>query len=363
MNAAVNPQESQFERLIRVEKWETTLHMVYDCKEKDLFFTEHATSDWSGTLDVIDSLNSPRMWSGDMDVAVDGFSRVYCKCGDHQDTLTTVAKGNEKYGFQLEIYEDGYVISQGFCNTQFGTTTCHCPKFGDRICDGSVVYSDPWSMKVLLPAQGLTLSGNAKVAHDIEGKPLRDGMTIIVAWDFHPVGQSDTALDPENTDLGILERILISEVLNPFSKNWKGIKENSKDMLAIGALIDNRYKDPRYPKTFFKIITEPNQFAGFSSKDGELNINTSQATVIKNVLGWATQPSAYHDDFVNLVQNAKDIAQKVVDGTVEDPFGEGSTLFMRTKNEGTPWNIKGSQNIPERLGEFENNVFFRDREP
>ena len=45
-------QESPYDRLIRVEKWDVTLHMVYDCSSRTR--TERAVSDSTGTLRPVD---------------------------------------------------------------------------------------------------------------------------------------------------------------------------------------------------------------------------------------------------------------------------------------------------------------------
>jgi len=192
----IGNHKSPYDRLISVEKWRVSLHLVYDYKRSDGF--EHAVSDWSGILDI--QVSDICQWynKGGLDVTVDGVNEIDAgKCH-----ITIVAKGNEKYGFDLKVRKDGYVISQGYCNTQSGTSTRRCPN-EVKTERGSITYSQPWKIKVPLPEHGTTLSGNATFTHDkpsAADRPLSKGESIQVRWELTPVREREvkyreTALD------------------------------------------------------------------------------------------------------------------------------------------------------------------------
>jgi len=194
---ATDTDKSAYDRLMSVEKWKVNLHLVYDNNRRDGSSTTHTVSDWTGTLDN-QEIDLGRWWTNDMDVAVNGVTLYHSTCH-----TTIVAKGSEKYSFALKVEKEGYTISQGYCNTGFGTRTDHCPNEGVKTSGGSVTYSEPWKVKVPLPEWSTTLSGSATLTHYTPSAPgyvLPEGTTIMVEWEFNPVRQKElkyreTALD------------------------------------------------------------------------------------------------------------------------------------------------------------------------
>ena len=196
-NKGTGIDKSAYDRLMSVEKWKVNLHLVYDNKQSD-GSTEHAVSDWTGTLDIQESDIGHWYNRGGLDVTVNGVAEINAgKCHN-----TIIANGSEKYGFGLNVHKDGYVISQGYCNTQFGTSTMRCPK-DVKTSKGSITYSQPWKMKVPLPEWSTTLSGKATFTRDkpsLADRPLDKGETIMVKWELTPVRERElkyreTALD------------------------------------------------------------------------------------------------------------------------------------------------------------------------
>ena len=189
-------EKSAYDRLLSVEKWQVSLHLVYDHKESD-GSSEHVISTWSGTLDLQEIGGLWYNESG-LDVMVNGMAEIVSKT-----CLTTiVANGSAKYGFALKVHKDGYVIGQGYCNTQFGTSTTRCPT-GVSTDRGTITYSQPWKIKTPLPEYGKTLSGSAiftQSSPSLASRPLADGESIKVKWEIAPARERElkyreTALD------------------------------------------------------------------------------------------------------------------------------------------------------------------------
>ncbi len=192
---------SQYDRIVSVKRWRVVLHLVYDHNHVDgTPFTEHAVSDWTGTVDGDPSIG---IWSGDLHVAVDGFWKLYLSHDDHVDIKTITAFGPEKCNFQIWMKPDGYEFGQGHCNTQFpAKTTIHCPRDGERDGDryGSVTYCKSWWVKAAFPPRGTTLSDSETINRYLPFGPAQHGQlscskndeTITVRWEFHPAIERTT---------------------------------------------------------------------------------------------------------------------------------------------------------------------------
>ena len=193
--------KTPYDRLISVEKWKVNLHMVYN-NNRSNGSTEHAVSDWTGVLDIQEADIGQWYNRGGLDVKVDGVAEI--NAGECHNTI--VAQGTEKYGFSLYVHKDGYVIGQGYCNTQFGKSTMRCPK-DVHTSDGSITYSQPWQIKTPLPEQGTTLSGEATFTHDRPSKadrPLEKGATIKVKWELTPVKERELKYKETTMDVAAM---------------------------------------------------------------------------------------------------------------------------------------------------------------
>ncbi len=171
--------------------------------------------------------------------------------------------------------------------------------------------------------------------------------------------RSYVTLPDISTEKGVLCRQLLAKRNNPGHPRYDE-KEVLTAMKAMKAAIDNRlhYSDTRFftapgAKSWFDIITAPEQFQGFSKgKDGQLVISSDIQRIIDDVLVRANscRPNAY----TRFVQNAIDVANHDVD----DPFKNltmignvevyGGTYGWLTDGKGDPGD--GFVRIPDEQG-------------
>jgi hypothetical protein len=158
------------------------------------------------------------------------------------------------------------------------------------------------------------------------------------------------ALSDIGTDAGIIERVLLAEVMSPGYGAYDEAKA-LKVMKAIANCIYNRkeYSNPSLfgissqNPTVLDVVTAPGQFAGFSKgADGKLKLSSDIETHIQEILDNANSgdPGIYYQ----FVENAKAVASSnhaspfseevygFRTGTATDPGG----LFVRIRNVDGP---------------------------
>jgi RNA polymerase sigma factor (sigma-70 family) len=218
-----------------------------------------------------------------------------------------------------------------------------------------------WSLQLAAPTRSL--------ADRVEG---RDGEPTEGARFFRnqvdtPDGTDPVKLERRNyvslpdisTDKGVLCRQLLAKRNNPGNPRYDE-KEVLKAMKAMKAAIDNRlhYSDTMFftaagAKSWFDIITAPEQFQGFSKgKEGQLVISSDIQKIIDEVIAKAN--SGPQNAYSRFVQNAIDVANNDVD----DPFKNltmignvevyGGTYGWLTDGKGEPGD--GFVRIPDEQG-------------
>jgi RNA polymerase sigma factor (sigma-70 family) len=218
-----------------------------------------------------------------------------------------------------------------------------------------------WSLKLAAPTRSI-----AGRVESQDGKPT-EGARVFRNHVDTPDGTDPVKLERRNnvtvpdisTDKGVLCRQLLAKRNNPGDPRYDE-KEVLKAMKAMKAAIDNRlhYSDTRFftapqAKSWFDIITAPEQFQGFSKgKDGQLVISSDIQKIIDEVMAKANSgpPNAY----TRFVENAINVANNDVD----DPFKNltmvgnvevyGGTYGWLTDGKGEPGD--GFVRIPDEQG-------------
>ncbi|HWF60267.1 MAG TPA: hypothetical protein VN666_08140 [Nitrospira sp.] len=177
---------------------------------------------------------------------------------------------------------------------------------------------------------------------------LKDGLSSFMPQDANKNSGTDPlnfvytpVLSPENTDLGLLSRLLLAEVRGPGSSDYVAA-DSIKGMSAIRSILENIKKCPAkfgaLSASLHDVITAKNQFAGF-----ERGAKPKAIQDVKEVIDSKLNPpgntqkyKAYWEAMFNITQNS----------TVNDPFGsitkignksvEPGTWGVRTTTKGTP---------------------------
>ncbi len=200
--------------------------------------------------------------------------------------------------------------------------------------DDSVNKIDPSGMEAKSGPYGLTL---------------QDASTGVYAQVVgNVIGRLSAAigLDDENTDLGIVERLFIAEIRNPYYIGRGGTKPIGaytepaavQSMRLLGALVNNRKNGISWPKDIFGVITDPGQFKYFNSYPdlGNENNGGTAAGIIKGVLDTANDSSSsYSSSMKRYITASKNVAGQIAAGSRNDPYN-GRTIFMRTAYSSKP---------------------------
>jgi hypothetical protein len=143
------------------------------------------------------------------------------------------------------------------------------------------------------------------------------------------------ALSDIGTDAGIIERVLLAEVMSPGYDAYDEAKA-LKVMQAIANCIYNRkeYSNPSLfgitsqNPTVLDVVTAPGQFAGFSKgADGKLKPSTGIDSHIQEILDNANSgaPGIYY----KFIENAKAVASS----THTSPFSEEVYAFKTSTSD------------------------------
>jgi len=154
------------------------------------------------------------------------------------------------------------------------------------------------------------------------------------------------SLSDEETDEGIIERLFISEIRNPYS-NYVISSKNKvvmqyfeplavQSMRLLGALIRNRMNSTYFPNTVSEVIKDNKpveQFKGFSTYPTLPAGILSRINGVINVVN--DKLNVYNFAMKRFLKSVKNIASQTATGYVSDPYN-GKTMFMRTANSGKP---------------------------
>jgi RNA polymerase sigma factor (sigma-70 family) len=218
-----------------------------------------------------------------------------------------------------------------------------------------------WSSELAAPTRSITVRVEEEDGEPTEGARVsRNQVDTPDAADQVTLERRDHVTLPDIwTEKGVLCRQLLAKRNNPGHPLYDE-KAVLKAMKAMKAAIDNRlhYSDTRFftapgAKSWFDIITAPEQFQGFSKgKHGQLAISSDIQKIIDDVMARAN--TGPQNAYTRFVQNAIDVANNDVD----DPFKNltmigdvevyGGTYGWLTDGKGEPGD--GFVRIPDEQG-------------
>jgi hypothetical protein len=192
-------------------------------------------------------------------------------------------------------------------------------------------------------------------------------LTICCFLLFASLVRADNVMFPDvNTDAGLLVRLFNAECKNPGYKAYN-VDDAKKSMKAMKAVVYNRLKNnPALfgapgATSYVDIVGAPDQFAGFTKRNGKIAISGAVQKRIDDVIRNAN--TGRPGKFATFVQSAIDIAK----ADVEDPFKEikkirdielvGGTFGWRAAGAADP----GGQLVPipsEKGGVIAGNKFY-----
>ncbi len=146
----------------------------------------------------------------------------------------------------------------------------------------------------------------------------------------------DLGLDDENTETGIVERLFLAEISSPWIVSLYTVNRASRSFRLLGALLNNRKNDTRWPNTIWGVITDNRhgeQFKGFSTYPKLLKYIDNTINDVVSHASDASMPK--HKEMRKHLNLVKLHAMITVDGFINDPYN-GNTLYMRTKDSGKP---------------------------
>jgi len=138
----------------------------------------------------------------------------------------------------------------------------------------------------------------------------------------------------------MIERVLLAETKGVEQPGFNKA-EALKNMQAIGALIYNRAHAKelgfsfKYPTNLLGLIQQTNQFAGFEHYNPNVSTGGLGSNKLRNIdicVQGANDPKdkKHYQNYLDIVKQAKAIAQQVINGPVDDPFYPWFTFGVKT---------------------------------
>jgi len=172
-------------------------------------------------------------------------------------------------------------------------------------------------------------------------------MSAIMSYQPRVLFEADPgSLSDKDSDAGILERLFISEIRNPYSNYVIANKHKAvmqyfeplavQSMRLLGALIRNRMNSEDFPDTVFGVIKDDNpveQFKGFSSYSTLPDDISTRIQGVVDAVG--DKSNVYNFAMKRFLMAVKNVASQTAAGYVSDPYN-GKTMYMRTANSGKP---------------------------
>jgi len=143
-------------------------------------------------------------------------------------------------------------------------------------------------------------------------------------------------LEDENTETGIVERLFLAEIHSPWYDWLYSPNEAGRSFRLLGALLNNRKNDPRWPNTIKGVITDNKpreQFKWFSTYPKLLKSIEDKISDI--ILRASDETMPKHKEMKQHLNLVKLHAMITVSGFINDPYN-GNTLYMRKEGSGKP---------------------------
>jgi hypothetical protein len=162
---------------------------------------------------------------------------------------------------------------------------------------------------------------------------------------------SDLALPAENTDAGLLARVLLAEVRSPAKKSYDATAAKTS-MQWMRIVIENRLKDPgrfgaKGATDIKQIIRAKGQFRGFEDYP---KLAAGVKATIKDILKTANEDGhPLQDKYRQHVQDAIDVASAT--SALQDPSPNG-LIGWRTEDSGDPGGDFIDYDIPKMGNQF-----------
>ena len=173
---------------------------------------------------------------------------------------------------------------------------------------------------------------------------------------------SSLRFSPQNTTLGMVQRVLATEVREPGQPGF-GLNDSEYGLWGVGAVIVNRVNSPKFPNTIEAVIKQPGQFAGFENYPVLPDYINN---IISDLQNFANLKGAKIANYRLHMQDLLGVANKVValDTTLDAFVPAGGpyipTMYFRSAGSANPWGGPARQ-LPWYRDTAGGNDFYSDR--